>query len=96
MITLQERPRAVEVGHWHVENGTYSTELKKMVGRVKEVRFDNPDTDYIGLLHGFGVEGEQSEMYCFALIERADGTFDTPSATVLRLICPTSRLSGLA
>lgn len=90
MITLQERPKAVKVGHWHHEAAQWEGGVC-VKQKVKEVRYD-----YIGLLHGFGVEGEAAvEMYAFALVEKADGTFDTPSVTVIRLITPTT-LSGPA
>jgi len=63
---------------------------------IKELRFDG-DKDYTGLLHGFGTEGEfgeGGEQTVVAIVERPDGTFDTPSVNTIQLLTPT--LSGPA
>lgn len=91
MITLQSNPRSVRVGHWHIQRQEVDHSIKHgdpgyiKQPYLKEVRFDTA-SDYIGKLHGFGVEGEQEELYCFALVEKPDGTFATPSATVIQLL----------
>lgn len=88
MIPLLNNPKKVRVGHWHLEAAQWEGGVC-VKQKVKEVIYD-----YEGLLHGFGVEGEQDETYCFALVEKPDGTFDTPSVTAIQLVTPT--LSGLA
>ena len=89
----------MRVGHWHTQRQEVDHSIPHgepgyiKQPYLKEVRFDS-DKDYTGLLHGFGVKGEHEEMYCFALVEKSDGTFDTPSVTIIQLLTPT--LSGPA
>lgn len=86
MITLQEHPRLVEVGHWHIEQSVWEGGVC-VKQKIRTLRID-----YIGLLHGFGVEGTSEDGMCIcALVEKEDGTFNTPSVTVIRLISPTTR-----
>jgi hypothetical protein len=85
MIAYDPSGKKVRVGHWHYEAAEYKGhEIIKP--RVKEVRFDNPDTDYEGTLQGFGTEGDGNELCIVALVEKPDGTFDTPSANTIQII----------
>jgi hypothetical protein len=85
MITYNPNAPRVRVGHWHYEAAKYEggTIIKP---RIKELRFDDPDHDYEGRLHGFGMEGDSGEMCICALVEKPDGTFGTPSSNTIQLI----------
>lgn len=45
---------------------------------------------YTGLLWGFGEEGDSDEHCICALVEKPDGTFDTPVASAVKLDTPTT------
>ena len=76
--------KPVRVGYWHIEPARYGTVTKP---RTKELRFDKPEVCYEGNLIGFLVEGEINEgLVACALVEKPDGTFDTPSVSVVQLI----------
>jgi hypothetical protein len=67
---IKSKSKRVKVGYVHTEHDGKQ--------RIQELRFDRP-TCYEGELLGFGVQGEDSEMFCFALVRKDDGTYDTPS-----------------
>lgn len=75
--------RKVRIGYWHHEQAKWEGG-KVVAPRVKEVRFpkDAPE----GYLHGFSTEGDADETCVVALVELADGTFQTPSITVIKTI----------
>lgn len=86
MITPATNPKKVQVGHWHIEHPLWERGVL-VKPWLKEVRFDNPEKDYTGLLHGFLTEGTSDEgLSACALVEKSDGTFDTPSVTIIKLI----------
>lgn len=87
MIPYNPNPKPIRVGYWHYQSAKWE-DGRLVAPRVKEVRFDN-DKCYEGLLHGFGTEGdfgEGGEFAIVALVEKADGTFDTPTVNVIQLI----------
>lgn len=84
MIALQGKPKQVQVGAWHIEHAVYLGG-KCIKAKINEVRFDGKNA-YVGLLHGFMTEGDVDGMITVALVEKDDGTFFTPSVTVIKLI----------
>jgi hypothetical protein len=93
MIPANSEKKLVRVGHWHHENAEYKDGYC-VKAAVRKVRFDGPN-DLTGLLYGFCVEQDGNESCCVALVEKPDGTFATPSVTVIQLLNPTT-LSGPA
>lgn len=95
MIPYSQNPKPVRVGYWFIQRQEVNWQIPPgQEGHitkpfVREVRFDKPEVCYEGLFHGFGVEGDFSEggEFCIcALVEKPDGTFDTPSVNTIQLI----------
>jgi hypothetical protein len=47
---------------------------------------------YRGLVHGFITETTKDGHTTCALVEKPDGTFDTPSVSVIKLLTPSQRV----
>jgi hypothetical protein len=69
-------------------NRPNKSELRKVrVGGyiAKKLCFDNPQS-YMGLLHGFSTEDNGDGPFAVAIVEKSDGTFDTPSVTIIQVM----------
>ena len=81
--------RKVRVGYWFYQAQVMdytTTPATITTPRIREVRFDKPDVCYEGVLHGFGVEGDGEERCVVALVEKPNGTFNTPSVNTIQIL----------
>ena len=100
MKTFNE-PKPCKVGYWFIQHAKYEMQLiahasgainnkhVEISPRIRELRFDKPETCYSGLLHSIATESDGYEQCVVAIVEKSDGTFDTPSINCIQLITPT-------